>query len=406
LTTEAIPSGALGADRPPRRLLAAGLIGRTANEMTPVAVVLLVLARGQGAALAGVTAGALALPGVITGPVLGAWLDRARRPLAVIAAEQAVGAAGLAALAVAVGHVPAALTILLAAATGALQPLSTGGMTSVLTGLSDEEYLPRATSFEAASFGTASVAGPMLAALIAGVGGAALAVATQSVLKVTAMLVTVGAPGSGPDRPDAAQATEPIGATVAAGFRHFASRGPLAAVTVTGSLVMAGRGLFTVAFPLYAVHELGHGQSFAGVLWAAFAAGSAVGALALTRRTARWPSHWVCVLGAALAGSALAPVALVGVSVVAIVLLVIAGTVYGPSLAATFDVRRRFTPARFLGQVFTTAASVKNGSFASGAAVSGAVVAGLGAPETIALGAGIHLVGAVAGAVLLESSAR
>jgi hypothetical protein len=102
----------------------------------------------------------------------------------------------------------------------------------------------------------------------------------------------------------------------------------------------------------------------------------------------------------------LAPIALVGVSVVAIVLLVIAGTVYGPSLSATFDVRRRFTPARFLGQVFTTAASVKNGSFASGAAVSGAVVAGLGATETIALGAGIHLVGAVAGAVLLESSAR
>ena len=406
MTTEPTPSRGPGADGPPRRLFAAGLIGRTANEMTPVAVVLLVLARGEGVAIAGVTAGALALPGVITGPVLGAWLDRARRPLRVIAAEQVIGAAGLGTLAVAVGHVPAALTILLAAVTGALQPLSTGGMTGVLTGLSDEEYLPRATSFEAASFGTASVAGPMLAALLAGVAGAAFAVATQSVLKAMAVVVTTGASGAPLGRADAARATEPIGATVAAGFRHFARRGPLAAVTVTGSMVMAGRGLFTVAFPLYAMHELGHGQSFAGVLWAAFAAGSAVGALGLTSRTARWPSQWVVVAGAALAGIVLAPVALVAVSVIAVVLLAAAGALYGPSLAATFDVRRRFTPARFLGQVFTTAASVKNGSFAAGAAVSGAVVAGLGATETIALGAGIHLVGALAGAVLLESSAR
>ena len=240
MIADPIASRAPGAERPPRRLFAAGLIGRTANEMTPVAVVLLVLARGEGAALAGVTAGALALPGVITGPVLGAWLDRARRPLTVIAAEQAAGAAGLAALVVAVGHVPVAVTVLLAAATGAFQPLSTGGMTSVLTGLSDEEYLPRATSFEAASFGTASVAGPMLAALLAGAGGAAVAVATQSALKVAAMLMTVGGPEARRERPRGAQDREPIGVSVAAGFRHFAKGGPLAAVTVTGSLVMAG----------------------------------------------------------------------------------------------------------------------------------------------------------------------
>ena len=113
--------------RPSARLFAAALIGRTANEMTAVAVVLLVLGRGEGAALAGITAGALALPGIATGPLLGARLDRARRPLRLIAVEQAVGAAGLCALAITVGHVPAAATVALAALTGAMQPLSTGG---------------------------------------------------------------------------------------------------------------------------------------------------------------------------------------------------------------------------------------------------------------------------------------
>jgi hypothetical protein len=334
--------------------------------------------------------------------VVGAWLDRARRPLAVIAAEQAVGALGLVSLAVAVGHVPAAAIVAIAAATGALQPLSTGGMTSVLTGLADEEYLPRATSFEAASFGGASVTGPLLAALIAGVESAAAAVMVQSVLKVGAMAVTVSAPEARHEASASGRDTEPIAATVTAGFRHFAAAGPLAAITVTGALVMAGRGLFTVAFPLFAIGELGRSDAFAGVLWGAFAAGSVIGALALTAPSTRWPSQWVAVTGAALAGIAMAPVSLTGSALIAVALLVVAGAVYGPSLAATFDVRRRFTPTAFLGQVFTTAASVKNGSFAAGAAVSGAVVSGMGAAETIALASGLHLAASVVGAVLLE----
>jgi Major Facilitator Superfamily len=406
LTADAtLPQAALGGTRPSRRLFTAALIGRTANEMTAVAVVLLVLARGQGVALAGVTAGALALPGVLTGPVLGAWLDRARRPLGVIAAEQVVGAAGLLALAILVGHVPAAATVFIAGVTGALQPLSTGGMTSVLTGLADEEYLPRATSFEAASFGTASVVGPLLAAAIAGVEGAALAVVVQSSLKLVAMAVTLSSPEAERARPTTG-GSGPIARVVATGFRHFADAGPLAAITVSGALVMAGRGLFTVAFPLFAVQALGRGQAFAGVLWGAFAAGSAIGAIALTPRTAGWASHWVAVGGAALAGLALLPVSFVDSAAAAIVLLALAGALYGPSLAATFDVRRRFTPPEFLGQVFTTAASVKNASFAAGAAFSGALVSGVGAADAILIAAGIHLAASAVGAVLLESRGR
>lgn len=405
MTAEAVLPGAFpDGTRPPRRLFAAALIGRVANEMTAVAVVLLVLARGQGVALAGVTAAALALPGLVTGPVLGALLDRARRPLRVIAVEQVIGAAGLALLAVLVGHVPAATTLLLAGATGALQPLSTGGMTSVLTG-ADEDFLPWATSVEAASFGTASVVGPLLAAVLAGLEGAALAVLVQSALKLAAMGITLTAPGVRP-APAAPRALPSIRATVAAGFRHFANAGPLAAITVSGAMVMAGRGLFTVAFPLLAVESLGHGQDFAGFLWGAFAAGSAIGAIALAPWSRRWPSRWVAVSGGALAGLALVPVPSFDSPAGPLALLALAGALYGPSLAATFDVRVRFTPRPFLGQVFTTAASVKNGSFAIGAAVSGAVVASVGAGDTILIAAGLHLGASAVGAVLLESRRR
>jgi predicted MFS family arabinose efflux permease len=405
LTAEAhLPWVVTDAARPPTRLFVAALVGRIANEMTAVAVVLLVLARGQGLAIAGITAGALALPGVITGPVLGALLDRAPRPLRVISVEQAIGAVGLALLAVSVGHVPAALTVLLAGATGALQPLSTGGMTSVLTG-ADEEFLPRATSVEAASFGTASVIGPLLAAVLAGLEGAALAVLVQAGLKLVAMAITVTAPEVGTPRRRRGP-RPPIRATVAAGFQHFSNAGPLAAITVSGAMVMAGRGLFTVAFPFFATGSLGKGQDFAGFLWGAFAAGSAIGAIALTPLSRRWPSQWVAVSGAALAGLALFPVPALESVAPSLLLLALAGALYGPSLAATFDVRRRFTPRPFLGQVFTTAASVKNASFAIGAAFSGALVSGIGADDAILVAAGLHVAASVVGAVLLESRRR
>jgi MFS family permease len=385
---------------PPRRLFAAALLSRVSNEMTPVAVVLLVLDRGESAAVAGITAGAIALPGLASGPVLGAWLDRAERRSRVIAAEQALGAAGLASLALLVGHVPAAATVALAAATGVLQPLSTGGMTSVLTGYAEEGFLPRATSREAASFGAANVAGPLLAAILVGASGAALAVVVQSALKLVAMGATLGAPE--PSRTgDATTARASIGATVAAGFRHFAAPGPLAAITAVGAIAMGGRGLLTVAFPFFAIEYLGREQDFSGVLWAAFAAGSTVGALMLTRRAARWPSQWVAVGGASLAGLAMVVVPILDSVWAGLAALAVAGALYGPSLAATFDVRRRWTPPEFLGQVSTTAASVKIGSFALGMTLSGGLVAAIGSAEVIAVAAALHVAAGALGAALL-----
>ncbi len=270
-----------GGSRPSRRLFAAALIGRIANEMTAVAVVLLVLERGEGAALAGVIAGALALPGILTGPLLGGLLDRARRPLRVIAAEQVIGAVGLAALALAVGNAPAIVSVGLAILdrrpAAALDRRDDG----VLTGLSGETFVARATSLEAASFGAATVAGPLLAATVAGLAGAAAAVLVQAALKLLAMAGTLAEAEARSAQSAPPPPSPGLRATLAEALRHF-SAGPLAAITVCGSLAMAGRGLLVVAFPFFAVEQLGHGRGFAGALWAAFAAGSALGAIALS----------------------------------------------------------------------------------------------------------------------------
>src|ERR687894_1421586 len=69
-------------------LFAASTTARLANEAARVAIVLLVLDRTGSPALAGTVVGALALPALVTGPVLGAWLDRTSRRRSVFVANQ------------------------------------------------------------------------------------------------------------------------------------------------------------------------------------------------------------------------------------------------------------------------------------------------------------------------------
>jgi predicted MFS family arabinose efflux permease len=377
----------------------AALASRVANEMTPVAVVLLMLDRGEPAALAGLVAGLIALPGIATGPLLGAWLDRSPRRRHLIALEQGLGAAGFAAIALLAGHVPEAAILALALATGALQPLSTGGMTSLLTHAGSTET-SRASSLEAANFFGAGFLGPLLAAILAGTAGAAVAVFSQAALKLLALVLSAGVTRDG--RCERVGAREPLAATLAAGLRQFAAGGPLAATTTVGVLSMTARGTLTVAFPFFAVQVLGTSEDFAGYMWAAFAAGGAGGALAFAPLAARPPAHLVALGGAALAGLAMLAIPTLDSAAAALATLTVAGLFYGPSLAASLDVRRRFTAEPYLGQVFTTAASAKNAGFALGAALSGALVAAIGPSETILVAGAAHLLAAAMGTLAMR----
>ncbi|TAL24772.1 MAG: hypothetical protein EPN99_02490, partial [Frankiales bacterium] len=69
-------------------LFTASTTARLANEAARVAMVLLVLDRTGSPALAGAVVGALTLPALVTGPLLGAWLDRTPHRRAVFVTNQ------------------------------------------------------------------------------------------------------------------------------------------------------------------------------------------------------------------------------------------------------------------------------------------------------------------------------
>ena len=72
------------------------------------------------------------------------------------------------------------------------------------------------------------------------------------------------------------------------GLRVLAATPALRSVTAAGAINLGGIGLLTVAFPFFATHELGVDRSVSGYMWAAFAAGSMVGALGLVRLQTRF----------------------------------------------------------------------------------------------------------------------
>jgi predicted MFS family arabinose efflux permease len=382
----------------------AATMARLASEMFPVAVVLLVLDRTGSAALAGAAVAASTLPGVVTGPVLGAWLDRTARRRAALASNQVVLGASLLAILAAAGRAPGWAVLLLAAVAGLTGPLATGGYTSMIPWLVPEPLLPRANAMEASSFNTAAIAGPALAGAIAAGPGPTAAVALEAVLAGLALLAIARLPRV---PRVASRADASMAATIRQGLRHLARTPVLRGVTVATTVALAGLGLLTLALPFLA-QQLGAGRAGAGYLWAALEAGGMAGALAGARLLAGWPPQRVVLAGLALLGLVMATWSLAPSFPAALLLVALAGVLEGPAFAATFTTRQRWSPADLRGQIFTTAASLKLGAFAVGAALAGPIAERLGAGGALLAAGAVHVLAAalgIAAGATLRSSA-
>ena len=381
----------------PAFLLAATL-ARLASEMFPVAAVLLVLDRTGRPGLAGAVVAATTLPAVVTGPVLGAWLDRTSRRRLALASNQVLLAASLLGILAAAGRAPGWALLLLAATAGVTGPLATGGYTSMIPVLVPERLLARANALEATSFNTAAITGPAVAGVVAATAGPAGAVLAEAALAGLALPAIARLPRIGvPAGDDPA----PLAAAIRQGLGHLARTPALRGVTVATAVGMGGTGLLTLALPFWA-ERLGAGRAGAGYLWAALETGAIAGALAAARPTAAWPPQRVVLAGLGLFGLVLAAWPLAPSFPAALALVALAGLAEGPAFAATFATRQRWSPPSLRGQIFTTAASLKLGAFAVGSALAGPVlsradVAGtlvaVGTIQLLAVGLG-HAAGA------------
>ena len=161
---------------------------------------------------------------------------------------------------------------LVALVAGITWPLSFGGFTSLIPVIVPDELLAQANALEATSFNLAVIAGPALAGTISAVAGPGRLAARRGRADARRDRADRAHPRDG--RPRARRRpTRPLREIVRDGLRHVAATPPLRAVTAAGALNLGGLGLLTVAFPFFAVDDLGAHRSVAGYLWAAFACG-------------------------------------------------------------------------------------------------------------------------------------
>lgn len=381
-------------------LFAASTTARLANEASRVALVLLVLDRTGSPALAGSVVGALTLPALVTGPLLGAWLDRTpRRRLAFVANQLTLLLVLLAMLPLA-GHAPAAAVVGLALLAGVTLPVLTGGFTGLIPPLVPPSLLRRAYGAESTSYNVAGVAGPALAGSVGALSPAA-SVAVTAAISAVALAGVLRVPMPVPDRPAGGPG---LLSTVGQGLRLLATVAPLRAVTVATTVSFTGMGALPVVFPLLA-REVGAPTAAGGFLFSAFALGALGGSVAVAARSPRTSALRMALLGVAGLGLAFGALAVAPSLPVAVALVVLAGALEGPTLASTLTVRATSAPSDMQTQVVTTAASLKFGGFAVGSAVVGGVVGHLGVRAGIGVLAAMQLLGVVLG-LLARGRAR
>jgi MFS family permease len=383
------------------QFLTAATFARLADEMFGVGVVLLVLERTGSPSLAGLTVAAATLPGVLSGPVIGAWLDRTGRRSLIYKVDRVLLAVVLVGILAAAGNAPDFIVPLLAFITGLTLPVTLTGFTAMLPLMVEPEVLPSANSVEAASMNVALIGGPALAGIVAGLAGAPAAIAVEIVLTLMGLVLILRIPDL---NRGAAEEPLPLRRLVSDGLSHIVHERVLRVVSAAGLVNNVGWGVLMVVFPLWAAADLGSSQSASGAIWAGFAFGSLVGALALARYQSRYPPEWVLFVSMLVMGVAMLTWTLAASLAVALVLVVLTALVEGPAVAAVFSVRQQRTPAGLQAQVMGTLGSVQVGAFAVGSAIGGPLVVALGPRTSIVIvGSAIVAAGAIGGALRVRT---
>jgi MFS family permease len=341
-------------------------LSRVSVTMFNTAGVLLVLARTGSAPLAGATVAAATLPGALTGPVLGAWLDVVRRRRVLMVLDQLLSVAGLVAIVALAGHAPNWTLPACAVLYSITRPLTAGSFFSALAEIAGPELLDTASTVEASSLNLSFVIGPALGGALAGAASPAAAIETQAALTVVVLVLIAINPAFEIRPPERAKS---FAHALRDGTRALVRIRELRAPGLASVLAAAGWGMMAVGFPLYALRYLHAPAHTSGYMWGAVAAGSIVGTFALRGS----PSLRRIALSYAVLGLSALLWPLAGTLAVGILLILLTGFLEGPAYSGTIALRQRLAPPAVRAQVMVTLNSGAMIAVAAGSAIGGVV---------------------------------
>jgi MFS family permease len=377
-----------------RRYLVSALLARIADEGVRVCLVLLAVSATGNPAIGGAMIATLLVPHVAAAPVVGALIDRTKRPRATIAMLIGGFAAALFAVALLIGHVPLWIVFALLLAGGCCGPAITGGLTGQIPGLVGTGSVPRAFGFDSLFYNVASMTGPAIAGVVSTTVSPAVALIVLAVSAALGALCVATLP-----LPARRGRPAPAGLGLLSGAREIVRKPTLLVVTATSTLAQLGPG----ALPVVVVVLAGawHEPAAGGLLLTVMAAGSFVGSVLCTWRPIR-PDRAPLVMAFSMIGIGVctALAALFSSMVVVAAFFGLSGAFIGPFGAALFLTRTQEADESVRTQVFTIGAGLKVTTSALGAALIGLATPLSGPAQLLLAAAGPLLAGVVAVAAL------
>ncbi len=355
----------------------------------------------------GLTLGAYSLPGALTGLLARRrWLSRAPRTLMAADASLRMTLIGLVPVLRAAGVLTLGPYIGLLAASSLLHTFGRGGFVGLVAEQVPQEHRFAANSLlQSSSLVALTVIGPGLGGVLVGVIGAPAVLAIDAGTFAVLLLALATLPPVPSrfrpvreDRPGTMATPPPV-----SGLRLLLRRPALAWLL---ALTLGFYGLYgpvETALPLFVRHDLHHGPSLYGLIWAAFGVGAVAGALAAGgRRIANLRRFAVAVVagwGLSLliaVSTRRPPVVLVGMA--------LGGLVYAPYPAAATTLLQEHLAGDELVAAATAWTTLTIIVAPVGSMVGGPIVAAIGAQATLVASAVSTIVWAavVAMAVLMR----
>jgi MFS family permease len=370
--------------------LSTATLSRSATESAGPALLVAAIATLGSATTGSYIVASLTASAAIGGPVVGALIDRAPSPRRGFALAMVTMAAGLAAIALTLGHAPVWVIITLAVFAGLGYPALTGAWSAQLPKLIPPDRVTHAYSADAATYSVAAVIAPPIAtALVFFSATAPLWMPVVLLVAGIGLLRTVPLPVRG-DVPHPVSLWQDL----RNGLGTIVGRPGLRRTAIITTVGFAGQAAIFVSAPILA-QSVGGSLGFTGVILGVFAVGGITTAAWFTRRPVKRPDRAI-IVSTILSAVALTAVGLAPTTWLLLLAAFAMGATEPPLFSAMFQVRVRESPSRVQGQVFTTSASLRMTAFALATALSGWLLH-WGVGVVIAVGVLMHVVSLVIG---------
>jgi MFS family permease len=380
-------------------------LGRIAQAMLPVALVLLAITSYASPTLAGAFTFLTIFPGLVAAPFIGALIDRFGK-VAAIRIDYVVDTVLIAVIALLpLGSADIAPVLLgLCTVLGIAQLFSDAGFRSLFADLVPTHLLERVNAVDSSGYQVALIAGPPIAATLFAVAGASVTFAAIAALYGLSALFTYGVGEA--KRSHAKHA--PILRSALEGLGYVVQSRVLRGMAISVSVTGVALGIVTIVVPVLIVDELGADEALVGLAFAVSGVAGVTAAVIFGRVDSRNRERLMIVaahLVTTFAAVLLLPVATAGmvVGIVwALASMAIRGAGEGIWDLGVFTLRQRRTDPVMMGRAFAISMAVNYSGVPIGAALGGWLAAhDVGLAIWVAIGFGVA--GTVLAHVLLPT---